>query len=213
MGFRRKSEAIKETIKIPSKNWGIGEQLFLVNDFTSKEIDDISKKVLRAVNITKTRMGLYFNFTEGATLDTSTYRPHEIVALDPGVRTSMTGYYADGVVIEWGAGDMNRIYAMLRFADKLHSKMDKWKNKIATYKDELTKEHPEVKRRAVELGRLNADKAQLTKVLKETNATFIQYRCESVSKKKELAEKTKSLGKDHPVVKKLKMKFKNLITT
>jgi len=125
----------------------------------------------------------------------------------------MTGYYADGVVIEWGAGDMNRIYAMLRFADKLHSKMDKWKNKIATYKDELTKEHPEVKRRAVELGRLNADKAQLTKVLKETNATFIQYRCESVSKKKELAEKTKSLGKDHPVVKKLKMKFKNLITT
>jgi len=41
-------------------------------------------------------------------------------------------------------------------ADKLHSKMDKWKNKIATYKDELTKEHPGVKRRAVELARLNA---------------------------------------------------------
>jgi len=109
--------------------------------------------------------------------------------------------------------DMNRIYAMLRFADKLHSKMDKWKNKIATYKDELTKEHPEVKRRTVELARLNAVKAQLTKVLKETNATFIQYRCESVSKKKELAEKTESLGKDHHVVKKLKGRFKNLIIT
>jgi len=108
--------------------------------------------------------------------------------------------------------DMNRIYTMLRFADKLHSKMDKWKNKIATYKDELTKEHPEVKRRTVELARLNAVKAQLTKVLKETNATFIQYRCESVSKKKELAKKTESLGKDHHVAKKLKREIQKLDT-
>jgi len=92
---------------------------------------------------------------------------------------------------------MNRIYAMLRFADKLHSKMDKWKKKIANHKNELTKEHPEVKQRTVELARLNAVKAQLTKVLKETNATFIQYRCESFSKKKELAENTESLDKDH----------------
>jgi len=127
MGFRRKSEAINEPIKIRSINWGIGEQAFLVNDFASKEMDAIPKKLLRAVNITKPRLGLYFNFTEGATLDTSTYHPHEIVALDPGMRTFITGYYADGVVIVWGAGDMNRIYPMLRFADKLHSKMDKWR--------------------------------------------------------------------------------------
>jgi len=59
MGFRRKSEAINETIKIQSINWGIGEQAFLVNSLTSKEMDAIPKKVLRAVNITKTRMGLY----------------------------------------------------------------------------------------------------------------------------------------------------------
>jgi len=101
MGFRRKSEAINETNKIRSINWGIGERAFLVNEFASKEMDAIPTKVLRAMNITKTRLGLYLNFTEGATLDTSTYRPHEIVALDPGVRTFMTEYYADGVVIEW----------------------------------------------------------------------------------------------------------------
>jgi len=41
--------------------------------------------------------------------------------------------------------------------------MNKWKNKIATYKDELTKEHPAVKRRTLELARLNAVKAQLMK--------------------------------------------------
>jgi len=71
----------------------------------------------------------------------------------------------------------------------------------------LTKEHPEVKRRTEELARLNAVKAELTKVLKETHATFIQYRCESISKKKELAEKTESLGKDHHVIKNLKRKI------
>ena len=86
-------------------------------------------------------------------------------------------------------------------------------NKIATYKNELTKKNPGVKRRTVELAKLNAVKAQLTKVLKETNATFIQYRCKSISKTKELAEKTESLGQDHHVVKKLKGRFKNLIIT
>jgi len=47
-------------------------------------------------------------------------------------------------------------------------------------------------------------------VLKETNANFIQYRCESVSKMKELAEKTESLGKDHHLVKKLKREIQKL---
>jgi len=49
-------------------------------------------------------------------------------------------------------------------------------------------------------------------VLKETSATFIQYRCESVSKKKELTEKTESLGKDHHVVKKIKREIQKLDT-
>ena len=93
MRFRRKSEAIIESIKIRSINWSIREQAFLVSDFANKEVDATPKKVLRAVNIAKTRLGLCLKFTEGATLDTPTYRPHEIVALDPGVRTFMTGYY------------------------------------------------------------------------------------------------------------------------
>lgn len=46
---------------------------------------------------------------------------HSVVALDPGVRTFMTGYSADGLVVEWGAGDMKRIHALCRFADRLQS--------------------------------------------------------------------------------------------
>ena len=45
---------------------------------------------------------------------------HSVMALDPGVRTFMTGYSADGLVVEWGAGDMKRIHALCRFADRLH---------------------------------------------------------------------------------------------
>ena len=46
---------------------------------------------------------------------------HSVMALDPGVRTFMTGYSADGLVVEWGAGDMKRIHALCRVADRLQS--------------------------------------------------------------------------------------------
>src|SRR5690606_2988945 len=34
---------------------------------------------------------------------------HATVALDPGVRTFLTGYDADGALVEWGVGDMGRL--------------------------------------------------------------------------------------------------------
>jgi putative transposase len=44
---------------------------------------------------------------------------HATIALDPGVRTFMTGYDADGQVVEWGAGDMKRIYRLAAAYDDL----------------------------------------------------------------------------------------------
>ena len=37
---------------------------------------------------------------------------HATIALDPGVRTFMTGYDANGAVYEWGDADMDRIYRL-----------------------------------------------------------------------------------------------------
>ena len=128
IGFRSKQKALRETIKVQSKHWGRGAQKFLVSDFKSRE-GPIPKTVDSAVTITLTRVGWYFSFPSKATVETSQYTPHEVVALDPGVRTFMTGYFSDGMVIEWGDGDMRRVYALLRRADQLHSKIDKGKQK------------------------------------------------------------------------------------
>ncbi len=42
-----------------------------------------------------------------------------VLALDPGVRTFMTGYDPTGQVVEWGAKDLNRIYRLCRALDDL----------------------------------------------------------------------------------------------
>lgn len=47
---------------------------------------------------------------------------HCTISLDPGVRTFMTGYDADGILCEWGAGDMRRIYRLCRAHDKLQAR-------------------------------------------------------------------------------------------
>ena len=71
-----------------------------MNDFTTKEMDAMPKKVLRAENITKLGWDRISTLLKvQANPETTTYRSHEIVALDPGVRTLMTRYYADGVAI------------------------------------------------------------------------------------------------------------------
>ena len=51
-------------------------------------------------------------------------RNHSVIALDPGVRTFMTCYDADGAVVEWGRGDMRRICALCWFADKLQGRIE-----------------------------------------------------------------------------------------
>ena len=50
---------------------------------------------------------------------------HCTISLDPGVRTFMTGYDADGTLCEWGAGDMSRIYRLCHAHDKLQAKWSK----------------------------------------------------------------------------------------
>ena len=128
IGFRSKQKALRETITIQSKHWGRGEQKFLVSEFKSRE-GPISKTVDTAVTITLSRIGWYFSFSNKSVVETSQYAPHEVVALDPGVRTFMTGYFSDGMVIEWGDGDMRRVYALLRRADQLHFQIDRGKLK------------------------------------------------------------------------------------
>jgi putative transposase len=51
-----------------------------------------------------------------------------VVALDPGVRTFLTGYDPSGALIEVGPGDVNRIARLCMHLDKLQSRCDKADN-------------------------------------------------------------------------------------
>ena len=47
-----------------------------------------------------------------------------IISLDPGVRTFMTGYNPSGEAIEWGKGDINRMYRLCLHYDRIQSERD-----------------------------------------------------------------------------------------
>ena len=70
---------------------------------------------------------LYYNKKDGFYLCLSvkynnkkTNKQKQYIALDPGVRTFLTGYYGDGI-IELGKNDICRIYRLTLFIDKLKS--------------------------------------------------------------------------------------------
>lgn len=47
-----------------------------------------------------------------------------VIALDPGVRTFMTGYDLSGLAIEWGKSDIACIYRLCHAYDRIQSKRD-----------------------------------------------------------------------------------------
>ncbi|GBC00240.1 hypothetical protein RclHR1_00380008 [Rhizophagus clarus] len=48
----------------------------------------------------------------------------KVISLDPGVRTFMTGYDPDGQIIEWGNGDIDKVFKLSKKYDKLQSNED-----------------------------------------------------------------------------------------
>lgn len=55
-----------------------------------------------------------------------------VISLDPGVRTFMTGYDPSGITLEWGVGDSERICRLAHHYDKCQSFMDTHKLKNRT---------------------------------------------------------------------------------
>ena len=74
------------------------------------------------------RLGRYFwcipQQIEPQSSDKTPTNYHSTIALDPGVRTFQTCYDADGMVMEWGAGDMNGIFRLCYNADKIQIKVN-----------------------------------------------------------------------------------------
>jgi len=70
------------------------------------------------VRISRTRSGEYYASIPVRSTGGKESAPG-VIALDPGVRTFMTGYDPSGKIVEWGAGDMRRIEYLARGYDNL----------------------------------------------------------------------------------------------
>ena len=72
---------------------------------------------------------------------------HRIVALDPGVRCFQTIYDPDGLAVEWGQQDIQRIYRLCRHADKLKSQLDSTKDAIGPKFNKLYGQNAKTRKR------------------------------------------------------------------
>jgi len=77
--------------------------------------------------LVKDRLGRFF-LCQILPLSETNHLPDEkVIALDPGVRSFVTGYSPEGTLTEWGNGDMKRIYRLCQTHARLQSRWDKKK--------------------------------------------------------------------------------------
>jgi putative transposase len=133
MKFRSKKDP-QQSIAVLSKHWGKsrGEYAFL-HKIKSAEL--LPKKLEYDSRLVVNRLGeFYICIPQPLEIRTENQGPTQsedaVIALDPGVRTFMTGYDPSGYAIEWGKNDINRIYRLCHTYDKIQSKHDSLHGKV-----------------------------------------------------------------------------------
>jgi len=133
MKFRSKKDH-QQSITILSKHWSRsrGEYAFL-HKIKSAEV--LPEKLEYDSRLVINRLGkFYICIPQPLNIRTENQGPTQsedaVIALDPGVRTFMTGYDPSGQAIEWGKNDINRIYRLCHIYDKIQSKHDSLHGKV-----------------------------------------------------------------------------------
>ena len=120
-----------QMVRVPSRNWGIHSSGFFADIYHASKLksrESLPRRLQCDSKILKDRLGrFFFCFPETVKPAHTSKAPdpskHCTIALDPGVRTFMTGYDADGFVVEHGAGDISKIRNLCLSYDRLVSKM------------------------------------------------------------------------------------------
>ncbi|CAG8782226.1 8680_t:CDS:2, partial [Racocetra fulgida] len=133
MKFRSKKDP-QQSIAILSKHWGKsrGEFSFL---HKMNSAESLPKQLEYDSRLVINRLGeFYLCIPEPLKIRAENQGPlfsenqekggSGVIALDPGVRTFMTGYDPSGMAIEWGKNDICRIYRLCYIYDRLQSKRD-----------------------------------------------------------------------------------------
>jgi len=123
MKYRSKKDRT-QTISILARDWNrvSGQYAFLKSIITSEQPPEINN----TVNITMNHLGHFYLCVSIPLniIDNQNNVCGKVISLDPGVRTFMTGYDPDGQLIEWGNGDIDKVFKLSKKYDKLQSDKD-----------------------------------------------------------------------------------------
>src|SRR5207248_1597050 len=123
MKYQSKKDRM-QTILILARDWNKnrGQFAFLKSVITSERSPEINN----TVNITMDRLG-YFYLCVSIPLDIIDNQDDvcgKVISLDSGVHTFMTGYDPNGQLIEWGNGNIDKVFKLSKRYDKLQSDKD-----------------------------------------------------------------------------------------
>ena len=141
-------KATTDSIVIQAKYYKIGRPY--TNYWTKEPLqgaEEIPNDLVYDTRLQKTRLGeFYLCLLKPLDIRPDSQRPNKdsdmkkIISLDPGIRTFCTGYDPDGLVVEWGKGDIGRIHRLCVAVDRLQSKWSQKEvrhNKRYKYKELL----------------------------------------------------------------------------
>ena len=131
MKFRSKKDP-QQSIYIPARHWNRakGEYASVLRADKLKSESPLPELLEHDSRITRTRLGhWYICIPISLEVKGENQAPlsskHGVIALDPGVRTFMTGYDPDGCILEWGRNGMSKIYRLCHHLDNLESRWTK----------------------------------------------------------------------------------------
>ena len=124
MRFMSKQHMLQETISVEARAWSMkaGNYGFLKH---IKCYEGLPATVKAQVKVSRTRIGTYYIAFPSPVEISKNNAPFNVIALDPGDRTFVTGYVSDGFVIEWGSNDKFHLRRLLRHADSLQGRIKK----------------------------------------------------------------------------------------
>jgi putative transposase len=145
--FRNKKDA-QESLVVHKKHWGRQRGAFadVFGPNVLKSSEPLPEKLCADTRLMRTRLGHFYLVVLSKLEQRSENQAppeHSVIALDPGNRTFMTGYDVNGFrVVEWGAGDMKRLYNLCFLIDKFqslctkttHRQRYRWKKRIMTWR-------------------------------------------------------------------------------
>ena len=135
LGYRSIKDP-QQNIVVAKKHWihkrGIYSDVFGPGVLRSSE--PLPLELEHDVRLVKDRLGKYYLCLPVANeIRSENQAPdpqlHSTISLDPGCRTFISGYDADGYLFEWGKGDMGRIQRLCSYLDRLQSRISKCPHK------------------------------------------------------------------------------------